>query len=83
MNLQRENAVTVQLGKKGLTPALVEEIMKNLDQDRLVKVKFLRNAMENTDRDAYAGSVLAEVEKRVSVGHKLVGRTLFLKKINA
>jgi RNA-binding protein YhbY len=82
MNVQEENAVTVQLGKKGLTPTLVEEIMKNLNQNRLVKVKFLKNSLESTDKNTYADSIVAEIKKKVKVEHKLIGKTLFLKKVN-
>ncbi len=82
MNVQEENAVTIQLGKKGLAPTFVEEIMKNLNQNRLVKVKFLKNSLESTDKHTYADSIVLEIEKKVKVESKLVGKTLFLKKIN-
>jgi RNA-binding protein YhbY len=82
MNVQEENAVTVQLGKKGLSETFSLEIMKNLNQNRLVKVKILKNALESTDKHTYSDSIVAEIEKKVKVEHKLIGKTLFLKKIN-
>ena len=82
MNVQEENAVTVQLGKKGLSETFALEIMKNLNQNRLVKVKFLKNSLETTDKHTYADSIVAEIEKKVKVESKLIGKTLFLKKIN-
>jgi len=81
MNIQEENAVTLQLGKKGLSETFYAEIMKNLRQQRLVKVKILKNAMEDGDKNTYSDTIIAEIEKLAKIEHKLVGRTLFLKKV--
>jgi hypothetical protein len=114
MNIQDENSVTVQLGKKGLSNTFYEEIAKNLRQNKLVKVKILKNAVESpdlvdkdvadeentsgisdntsevaedmteektNDRYSYSDRIIAELEKKHKIEHKLVGRTLFLKKI--
>jgi|WetSurMetagenome_2_1015567.scaffolds.fasta_scaffold1720437_2 RNA-binding protein YhbY len=81
MNIQEENAVTLQLGKKGLSESFYVEIMKNLKQNRLVKVKILKNAMEDGDKNTYSETIIEEISKLTKIEHKLVGKTLFLKKI--
>lgn len=90
MNIQDENSVTLQLGKKGLSETFYAEIAKNLRQNKLVKIKILKNAIsgedsaeENSskDRHTYTETIINEISKKHECEHKLVGRTLFLKKI--
>jgi RNA-binding protein YhbY len=80
MNIQDENSVTLQLGKKGLSEQFYLEIQKNLRQNRLVKIKILKNAMENSDKDTYSEKIIDAISQKSNIEHKLVGKTLFLKK---
>lgn len=93
MNIQDENSVTIQLGKKGLSETFYMEIAKNLRQNKLVKVKILKNAIETPDEEgeetqiskdkhSYSDEIINELRKKHNFEHKLVGRTLFLKKVN-
>ncbi|MGV8162798.1 MAG: YhbY family RNA-binding protein [Candidatus Nanoarchaeia archaeon] len=82
MNIQEENAVTLQLGKKGVGESFYEEIIKNLKQNRLVKVKMLKNSMEIGDKNTYSEQIIEEISKKLKIETKLVGKTLFLKRIN-
>jgi RNA-binding protein YhbY len=80
MNIQDENSVTLQLGKKGLSETFYLEVLKNLRQNRLVKIKILKNAMENSDKDTYSEKIIENVSQKANIEHKLVGKTLFLQK---
>jgi RNA-binding protein YhbY len=83
MNIQDENSVTMQLGKKGLSETFYLEIIKNLKQNKLVKVKILKNAMENSDKNTYSETIIDNIIPKIDIEHKLVGRTLFLHKKKA
>lgn len=52
---------TVQIGKSGVTPALVEELIRQLKNKKLVKIKFLAGAFpehpSKKDRQALAASL--------------------------
>jgi RNA-binding protein YhbY len=80
MNIQDENSVTLQLGKKGLSETFYLEVLKNLRQNRLVKIKILKNAMENSDKDTYSQKIIENVSQKANIEHKLIGKTLFLQK---
>ena len=61
-NLKRDAAQLTPLlniGKKGVTDALIEELLRQLKQHKLVKVKILKSALEDTDRKAIAGELAA------------------------
>jgi RNA-binding protein len=47
------------IGKNGVTDSLIEEINRQLKDNKLVKVKVLKSAMESMPRDEIA-SLLAE-----------------------
>ena len=48
---------TVQIGKSGLTDAIIKEIKKQLSRKRLIKIKFLRSALEAKDKKQLAKEV--------------------------
>jgi RNA-binding protein YhbY len=83
MNIQDENSVTIQLGKKGLSETFYLEIIKGLKQNKLVKVKILKNAMEASDKDTYTQTIIDNIILKLDIEYKLVGKTLFLKKKKA
>lgn len=57
---QAANVVaSTHVGKNGVTPPLVEELRRQLKDNRLVKVKLLRSAVEAMPREAM-GKELAE-----------------------
>jgi len=77
MNPQ-EPHTTIQLGKKGITPELLNQLKQILNTYKLVKIKFLKSSMEQTTRKELAKKIndLLNLE----VEQKLIGNTLFLKK---
>jgi len=79
MNVQESNAVIIQLGKNGVSAQLIDNTKKNLANNKLVKIKFLKNALEGKSRKELA--LLITEELRVPVEQKLVGNVLFLKRI--
>jgi RNA-binding protein YhbY len=80
MNIQDENSVTLQLGKKGLSETFYLEVIKGLKKNKLVKIKILKNAMENADKNTYSQTIIDNIILRLDIEYKLVGKTLFLKK---
>ena len=80
MNIQDKNVVQVQLGKKGLSIDFINDIKKNLAKDKLIKVKFLKNAMESVSRKELAVDLLERLA-HLSLENKMVGNVLFLKRI--
>ena len=70
-------AVTIQVGKLGITPGLVSELKKQLEKRGLVKVRILKNYLQDRDRfqvaqglAAKAGAVLVEVKGMVATYYK-------------
>ena len=68
---------TIWVGKKGITPQLVEEALKQLDRRHVIKVRFLRSALVGTDRESLAKelekateSVLVELRGHTAVYYK-------------
>lgn len=68
---------SLQVGKAGVTEALVGELRTQLDREPLVKVKLLRSARGEEDRDVLAASLaegaeatLVEVRGNTAVFYK-------------
>jgi len=80
MNVQEANPVSIQFGKGGITDSFVGNIKKNLVNNKLVKVKFLKSALEGKSRKDLAISIVSSLHA-VQVEYKLVGNVLFLKRI--
>jgi len=50
----------IRIGKGGLTDGVIAEVKKQLQQKKLIKVKFLRSALEDHDKkDLFAKLALA------------------------
>ena len=47
----------IRIGKSGLTAGVVEEIKKQLKKRKLIKIKFLRAALEKKDRKKLAKEI--------------------------
>ncbi|MFA6073481.1 MAG: YhbY family RNA-binding protein [Candidatus Woesearchaeota archaeon] len=82
MNLQDNNSVTLQLGKKGISDTFYVEIIKSLKQNKLVKIKMLNNSLVTGNKDEYSEQIILEMKKTMDLESKVVGKTLFLKKIS-
>jgi len=48
---------TTHVGKNGVTPSLIEEIKRQLKDNKLVKVKLLKSAVEAMPREEIAGAL--------------------------
>jgi RNA-binding protein len=64
----------MNIGKSGLTEGVVEEVRRQLEEDRLLKVKLLASAREEASREALAqelaertGAELVEVRGNTAV----------------
>jgi len=64
----QEMRATVWIGKQGLTPTVVEELVQQLKKRHRVKVKWLRNTdVDPRELARSAGAVLLEVRGRTAV----------------
>ncbi len=61
--------VLVRIGKRGLTPQVVEEIKRHLKERKIIKVRLLKPFLEREDQDRRK---IAELIAR-EVGAELVG----------
>lgn len=52
----------VQIGKHGLTPESLIEIQKHLKRKKLIKIKFLKNILDSTDKK----ELIATLEKSLN-----------------
>lgn len=80
MNVQENNPVSLQLGKNGCSEQFIVNVKKNLANNRLVKVKLLKNALDGTSRKELSAIILEKLSN-LSFEHKMVGNVLFLKRI--
>ena len=70
--------ISVQIGKKGLTPEVIEKIKEQLKKKRLVKIKMLPSFIRGKDKEA----VIQELaEKTNSKIFQRVGFTIVLKRV--
>jgi RNA-binding protein len=67
----------IQVGKSGLTPSAIEEIKRQLKDYKLIKVRLLKSAIEESPREelgkklaAETGSELIEVKGHTVVLYK-------------
>jgi RNA-binding protein len=65
---------TTHVGKNGITPSLIEEVKRQLKDNKLVKIKLLKSAIETTPREELAkelaqkaGAELIEVKGNTAV----------------
>jgi len=64
----QEMKATVWIGKQGLTPTVVEEVVQQLKKRHRIKVKWLRNTeVDPADLARSAGADLLEVRGRTAV----------------
>ena len=72
-----EIETTVQIGKAGLTASVVEEIKRQIEKRKVVKVRILKSALTSMDIEDM-GSELAKRTNSKLVGTR--GRCIVLKK---
>lgn len=64
----QEMKATVWIGKQGITPTVVEEVVQQLKKRHRIKIKWLRNTeIDPADLAASAGADLIEVRGRTAV----------------
>ncbi|MBN1156976.1 YhbY family RNA-binding protein [Candidatus Woesearchaeota archaeon] len=68
---------TLQIGKNGITPGLIDEINLQLKKKKIIKIKILKSALERTVRKQIAKEL---AEKSNSQLISLVGFVIVLKK---
>jgi RNA-binding protein len=65
----------VRIGKGGLSETVITEVTQQLKKRKLIKVKFLRSALEEVDRKSMVASI---VEKTPSILVQNVGFVVVL-----
>ena len=48
---------STHIGKNGVTPSLIEEVSRQLKDNKLVKVKVLKSALDETSRSEIAAQL--------------------------
>lgn len=51
---------TTHVGKNGVTPSLIEEISRQLKDNKLIKIKLLKSAVESKPRKELAEDLAAK-----------------------
>lgn len=51
---------STHIGKNGVTPSLIEELTRQLKDNKLVKVKILKSALDEMPRDEIARTLAAK-----------------------
>ena len=74
--MQVPKEATLNMGKKSITKALLLEVKRRLEKNKVVKVKILRSARGN-DKKAMAKEISEKVEGKVI---DIRGNTFTLKK---
>jgi RNA-binding protein len=69
--------VTLQVGKSGVTPRLIDELFTQLKTRKVVKIKLLRSALESVDRKEIANTLVSMTHAELM---SLVGNVVVLKK---
>jgi len=72
----RDIKATVQVGKKGITKELIEEIKAQLKKRKRIKISFLKNA----DRENFKGKVEEIAQKVGAEIEEIRGFTFILRK---
>lgn len=67
----------LRIGKNGLTPGVVSEIKKQLLKKKLIKIKFLKPALEGKSRKEFAAEVVLKTDSELV---QQVGFVIVLKK---
>ena len=66
---------STHIGKNGVTPSLIEEIKRQIKDNKLIKVKLLKSAVEAMPREEIAKDL---AEKTVSELIEVKGNTVVL-----
>jgi RNA-binding protein len=53
---------TVWIGKEGATPQILNEISRQLDKKKIVKVKMLKTALKDEDTKSIASKIAQQTE---------------------
>ncbi len=67
----------LQIGKNGITETVVEEVKKRLKKDKELKIKFLKAAIEEKDKNECFNTIARETGSKII---KKVGFTVVLRK---
>jgi RNA-binding protein YhbY len=70
----RAHPTTVQIGKRGLTGELLDEIKRQLKRRKTIKIKYLKAALASHGRQALTDAILEQTGAQLlaSVGNVVV-----------
>jgi len=81
---RNQGPTLVQIGKNGITENTIEEIVKNINKNKDLRVKLLRNFLGSSDRHEAVKKIYAELDKKMNFSDKfdgkLVGNILLIRK---
>lgn len=77
LNMGNGNLPVIQVGKNGLSEALIEEIKLQLDKNEKIKVKLLRSSRQEKSKKKMAKEIASRTESELE---DLRGFTLVLSK---
>lgn len=55
----------LRIGKSGLTEGAIEEIKRQLKENKLIKVKLLKGCLENKDKKEFAKEVASKTDSEL------------------
>jgi len=82
MNVRYMNVIHskahVQIGKAGLTEGVIEEIKRQLEDKKLIKIRFMKSATEKRDVEDLAEEIAMKTGSKVE---DVRGRTAVIRKV--
>ena len=73
----RGDLPTVRIGKRGITPSLIKEILKNLKKTGIVKVRILKTGFKDHTAEEIAMNIAEATDSNVT---KMIGHIFTLRK---
>ncbi|MFH0863343.1 MAG: YhbY family RNA-binding protein [Candidatus Altiarchaeota archaeon] len=68
-----KDIVMVRVGKNGVTPALIEEIISVLKKHKKIKIKMLKSSLEGADKHEQAEDIrrMCKAKRASLLGHTI------------
>lgn len=61
----KELEPVIRIGKNGITEGIIEEIKSQLKKKKLIKIKFLKSAMEDIDKKVLAKRIAEDTNSEL------------------
>lgn len=80
MRTKTNNEVLIQVGKNGFSDAQINEIIKNLNPEREIKVKFLKSFLGSNDKKQTIELIKEKLATQKNLEFKAIGNVVKIKK---